>query len=137
MEFLSEIEKQHIIVTFRRAALNVERVAAVFYEHLFEIAPHTRSLFHQTDMRQQGAKLMSTLMSAVSLLDDSDALTKEMRDLGARHQKYGVSNDQYESVGDALLYALQESTAIPFTDEELSAWRKLYAIMARAASAQH
>src|SRR5262249_56266678 len=72
-----------------------------------EIDHNTREMFGATDMFVQRKKLLQTLGFAVSSLDNLDVLMSMLQDLGRRHVGYGVTAKQYESVGVALLWALE------------------------------
>ena len=48
-----------------------KRVTDMFYDRLFEIAPHTRKLFPD-DMELQKTKFMGMLASAIGLIERQD-----------------------------------------------------------------
>jgi hemoglobin-like flavoprotein len=50
--------------------------------------------------------------------------------LGHRHVGYGVTDDQYELVGAALLYTLEQGLGPAFTPEVRDAWSEAYLILA-------
>ena len=81
--------------------------AAFFYEKLFELDPDARPLFARTDMEAQGRKVMHMFAEIVRSLDRPEQLVPEVADLGRRHVHYGVRDDQYGSVGTALLWTLE------------------------------
>lgn len=113
--------------------------AAFFYDKLFELDPHARALFAQTDMEAQGKKLMRMFAEIVRVLDQPDALITEVADLGRRHAHYGVQDYEYESVGTALLWTLERGLGSDFTPEVRSAWTEAYLLLAvvlRRAAAQ-
>jgi nitric oxide dioxygenase len=78
-----------------------EQAAALFYEHLFAIDPSTRPLF-RGDMKAQGAKLMAAIGTVVKSLDRLDTMLDDLRALARRHDRYGVQDAHYASVGEAL-----------------------------------
>lgn len=49
------------------------RLAARFYQRLFQMAPETRAMF-KTDMVAQGQKLVDTLAAVVASLDQIEAI---------------------------------------------------------------
>lgn len=103
----------------------VEEAAVLFYARLFELDPSLRPLF-QTDIREQGHKLMDIIGFAVDGLDETEKLTPTLRELGARHVQYGVTAANYDIVGDALLWTLQKALKDEYTDEMNEAWAALY-----------
>ena len=88
--------------------------AAIFYSKLFEADPRLRVLF-KGDMKQQGERLMSMIGAAVSMLDRAEALLPVLRNLGKRHVGYGVRDEHYDTVGQALISTLQAGLGEAFT----------------------
>jgi hemoglobin-like flavoprotein len=118
-----------------------EQSAGYFYDKLFELDPGARPLFARTDMRAQGRKVMQMFAEIVRLLDQPEALVNELADLGRRHVHYGVQDDEYDSVGTALLWTLERGLGPVFTPEVRNAWTEAYQLMAalarRGASRAH
>lgn len=99
--------------------------ALVFYQRLFELDPSLRPLF-KTEIEKQAAKLMDMLAAALSLLEKPDKLAAVLEDLGARHVGYGVRDDHYATVGEALIGMLASVLGEDFTAEARAAWTELY-----------
>lgn len=113
--------------------------AAFFYEKLFELDPDARHLFARTDMEAQGRKVMHMFAEIARSLDRPEQLVPEVADLGRRHVHYGVRDDQYGSVGTALLWTLERVLGPAFTPAVRDAWTEAYllcAIILRRAAAQ-
>jgi hemoglobin-like flavoprotein len=112
--------------------------AALFYSRLFELDPTLRRLFGRTDIADQGKKLMQTLAVAVASLDRLDALLPVVEALGRRHVSYGVRDEHYATVGEALLWTLEQGLGTAFTAEVREAWATTYltlaGVMQRAAA---
>lgn len=106
-------------------------VAALFYGHLFEIAPEVRPLF-STDPKEQGRKLMAALNMVVSGLEKLEAILPAVQAMALRHVDYGVTSDQYAIVGEALIWALSRALGPDFTAEVETAWLEAYTILANA-----
>jgi hemoglobin-like flavoprotein len=106
-----------------------DTAAELFYRRLFEIAPHVIPLF-KGDMKAQGKKLMSMFNTVVIGLDRLDALVPAIHDLGKRHKAYGVQNADYDSVGSALLWTLEQGLKENFTPQTRQAWTKAYGTLA-------
>jgi hemoglobin-like flavoprotein len=117
-----------------------DEAARLFYDRLFEIDPSTRPLFASTDMTEQGKKLMQMINVAVASLERLDAIRSAVKDLGRRHEGYGVREEHYESVGAALLWTLGQGLGEEFTLEVEEAWAETYetltAIMKDGAAAE-
>ena len=103
--------------------------ADLFYERLFYMAPSLRPMF-PADMREQKRKLIMMLAMAVQGLTDLDALAPKLMALGARHAGYGVKDQHYKTVGEALIWTLERGLANAFTPEVERAWVRVYLLMA-------
>jgi hemoglobin-like flavoprotein len=112
------------------AATLPEETAAAFYAHLFAIDPEARALFRD-DMAAQGKKLTQTLDVIVDALDAPHMLVPTARDLAVRHVAYGVTPEQYDHVGKALIAALGDLMGGDFTPADRAAWARVYGALAR------
>ncbi len=106
------------------------QAAGLFYQRLFEIDPTTRPLFRSTDMAAQGAKLMATLGFVTAALDKLDQLIPAAEALARRHVGYGVTSAQYDTVGQALLWTLEQGLGEAFTPAVKAAWVEAYTTLA-------
>jgi hemoglobin-like flavoprotein len=117
------------------------RSAEFFYDKLFELDPGARSLFAATDMEAQGQKVMAMFAEIVRLLDQPEELVAEVADLGRRHVHYGVQDSQYDSVGSALLWTLEQGLGPAFTPDVRDAWTEAYLLVSsiarRATTREH
>jgi hemoglobin-like flavoprotein len=110
-----------------------ERSAEYFYAKLFELDPDAERLFVRTDMEAQGRKVMHMFAEIVRMLDQPTELVHEVADLGRRHVHYGVQDHQYDSVGAALLWTLEQGLGPAFTNEVRDAWTEAYMLVASVA----
>jgi hemoglobin-like flavoprotein len=99
--------------------------AALFYRNLFALDPKLKSLF-RGDIDAQGKALMNMIAWAVSRLERAEELLPALRQLGARHVRYGVQDSHYSTVGAALVQTLAEGLGEAFTDEVCAAWIEMY-----------
>ena len=115
--------------SFKKVAPIADTAADIFYDRLFEIAPDTRKLFPEV-MTDQKKKLMQMIGVAVNGLKDLDAIVPAVKELGARHNGYNVTDEHYDSVGAALIYTLGKGLGDDFTPEAKAAWTETYGILA-------
>jgi hemoglobin-like flavoprotein len=115
--------------SFARIAPMADAAAGLFYGRLFEIAPEVRPLF-TGDITAQGRKLMSVLALAVGSLPDLSELVPIVQDLGRPHTEYGVRDAHYDSVAEALIWALDQGLGPDFTSEVKDAWIAVYTMLA-------
>jgi hemoglobin-like flavoprotein len=126
------ILKGHALVAWSWALIRPEsaRVADLFYENLFEMAPATRALFASTDMAVQRVKFIAMLDAIVASLEDPDWLVRNLGPLGQRHASYRVQASHYDVVRDALLLTLSQALGDVFDAEAREAWSAAYTVMA-------
>jgi hemoglobin-like flavoprotein len=106
-----------------------DTAAELFYGRLFELEPSYRAMFKR-DMSEQGKKLMKTINIAVDALDDVEPLVPTLKQMGADHAGYGVVDRDYNVVGAALLWTLEQGLGEAFTDEVKNAWAAVYEVLA-------
>jgi hemoglobin-like flavoprotein len=105
--------------------------AKLFYDRLFTVAPRLRPLF-KSDMESQGRKLMDTLSLAVTALRHPQSLDHLLYDTSKRHVGYGATPADYDLVGDALLWMLEQQLGKDYTPEVRVAWTELYGAVSGA-----
>lgn len=101
----------------------------MFYERLFALDPSVRRLFAGSDMGEQQRKLMTMLTRIVAMLDHPEDLVPGVTELGRRHGNYGVRDFDYESVGEALLWTLEQGLGEEFTPAVREAWTEAYRVV--------
>jgi hemoglobin-like flavoprotein len=125
-------EQVHLVRnSFAKAAAVKDHTAALFYHRLFELDPSLRPLF-KGDMTAQGAKLMAALGGVVASLDHLARILPAVRELGRRHAAYGVQPAHYATVGEALIWTLDQALGSAFTWETRRAWIDAYGLLASA-----
>jgi len=115
--------------TWAELAPVADAAAKLFYHRLFTLDPSLKALF-RGDMDAQGRKVMSMISFAVKGLNRVEALLPGLRALGLRHAAYGVRDEHYATVGEALLWTLREGLGEAFSAEVEQAWSSAYAVLA-------
>lgn len=114
--------------SFKSVAPIADTAAKLFYQKLFDLDPELKPLF-QGDMEEQGKKLMKMIAIAVNGLDNLEQIVSAVQDLGVRHANYGVTDKDYDTVGEALLWTLQQGLGDMFTPEVKDAWVAVYGLL--------
>ncbi|MBT3990968.1 MAG: hemin receptor [Rhodospirillaceae bacterium] len=123
-------EQIHLVQsTFAMVEPIADDAAVMFYDRLFELDPSLKSLFSD-DMAAQRKALMSTLKVAVKGLTDLDSIVPAVQQLGARHSSYGVKDEDYSTVAQALLWTLEQGLGAEFTEKVQAAWTEVYMLLA-------
>jgi hemoglobin-like flavoprotein len=103
-------------------------VAELFYDRLFELDPLLEDLF-PANLAEQGTELMGAIGLAVARLDDPSAIRPCLEELSRRHVGYGLRTGYYVTMGDALLWTLEQSLAEDFTPRVKDAWSDAYQLL--------
>ena len=106
-----------------------DKAAKLFYGKLFELDPELKKLFPE-DMTEQGRKLMTMINTAVNSLDNLEAVVPAVQESGKRHVDYGVKDEDYDTVGEALIWTLGVGLGDDFTDDVKQAWVAVYGVLA-------
>ena len=137
---LTDTEKERVRSSWRLVVPIQETVPDLFYQRLFELAPHYRSLFSD-DLGRQKRKLISMLKFIVHSLDWTAEDWKEevepekdlaliLLALGRRHTElYHIPESSYPIVGEALMWTLDKGLGQAFTPQVKDAWTKLYQVI--------
>lgn len=115
--------------SFEKVRPIADTAAQLFYDRLFEIAPEVRPLF-TGNIKEQGRKLMTMLATAIASLDKIEQIVPAIQELGRRHGTYGVRDNYYGHVGEALLWTLERGLGDDFTPEVKDAWAAVYNTLA-------
>lgn len=122
---LNSTHKALVQETWQEILPSSAQVAELFYARLFTLAPELTVLF-KGDMQEQGRKLMSTLGLAVASLNDIQRVIPALQSLGRRHVQYGVREEHYATVAEALLWTLKQGLGDRATPDVLEAWAEVY-----------
>jgi hemoglobin-like flavoprotein len=101
-----------------------------FYETLFQRYPSLRSLFVRTTPAAQARMLEHALSAVLEHIEDPWWLTGALVRLGERHVSYGVTDEMYDQVGDALLATFAEALDGAWTPEIAAQWTLAYQTVA-------
>lgn len=115
--------------SFEKVKPIADKAAELFYQRLFELQPSFRPLFKQGEMKNQERKLMTTLALAVEGLRQPEKIIPIVQELGRRHAGYGVKAEYYDTVGQALLWALAQILGVEFTAPVREAWEEAYTFL--------
>ena len=118
-----------IRVSFAAVKPIADTAAALFYGRLFDLDPSLRPMFKR-DLEEQGHMLMQVIGVAVTSLDRVETLVPVLHDLGRRHGDYGVRDEHYGTVAEALLWTLQTGLGGKFTPDVRDAWVTVYGVLA-------
>ena len=102
-----------------------EALSRRLYDRLFELDPSTEELFPD-DMAPQRDKFIVALRMVITSLERGDDLQPVLVGMGKRHADYDVYKDDFDTVGQALLDALEGQLGSRFTSFHKEAWARAY-----------
>lgn len=138
---LDDRDIELVQTTFEKvAALGPEAAGLVLFGHIFRIAPEAKELFPfakdeetmwlpGSRLEKHGARVVSTVATAVSLLKDLDTLVPVLQTLGLKHVGYKVLPPHYEIVGQAFIATLDDALQTEFTEAVKNAYLKVWKIV--------
>lgn len=115
--------------SFAKVEPIADQAAALFYQKLFELDPSLKPLF-KGSIEEQGKKLMKMIGLAVRGLGRLEDLVPAVQNLGERHTAYGVKDADYDTVGSALIWTLEQGLGPDFTADCREAWLATYTLLA-------
>lgn len=122
-------QKELVQTTFKQLEPIAEHAAQFFYNKLFELDPSLKTLFN-SNIKDQGRKLVSMLNTAVKGLDNHTYLIQVLHSLGRKHMHYRVQEEHYDTVATALLHTLETGLGESWTEEVEDAWLAIYTLLA-------
>lgn len=114
--------------TWARVVPIADQAADLFYGKLFELDSSLKALFPE-DMTEQKKKLLQTLAVCVNGLNDLGEIVPAVQALGKRHVDYNVKPEQYETVGAALLWTVEQGLGDAWNAEVAEAWTEVYGVL--------
>lgn len=104
-ETIAQIRRSHEAI-----AATPRQLSARFYQELFTIAPELRRLF-PGDLTSLQGHFEAALALVILNLDDMEALSDSLRDLGAQHVHWGARPEDYTTAREALIAAIRGLSA--------------------------
>ena len=124
--------------------LPTETVGGLLFKHIFEQAdvsamfsfgrkpgfdPMPDAVAANPDVTAHGKKVVDTVSVAISMLTDLPKLVPVLKDLGAKHAKYGVAAAHYPVVGGAFLKTLSVGLGEAYTEEVAAAFTAMWGVV--------
>jgi len=104
-------------------------MASEFYRRLFAADPTTEELF--TDGPDvMAAKFAEELGAIVEAITSYETFAPRVRELAARHVRYGVQTRHFQPLGDALIDTLADHLGEQWNPALDAAWRRAYNLVA-------
>ena len=101
-----------------------------FYDILFARYPQLKPMFGRNSRAAQEKMLGGALAAVLDHIEDAAWFSSTLGGLGAKHVAYGVTDEMYGWVGDALLRTLAEVAANDWSPEVEQAWAGAFGAIA-------
>ena len=124
---LTSEQKKLVEQSFTFIISQKKNIGDNFYSYLFALKPDLKELF-QSDIKEQSKKLEEMLHIIVQKIDD-DEINEVLSDLGKRHISYGVSESDYEFVGQALILTFKDIMGRKWNNKIENSWKAVYSII--------
>lgn len=102
-----------------------ELIGDVFYSKLFADKPALRKMFKHP-IEAQYKKLIDMVSLLIGRLHQLDLINEDLIQLAKRHVGYGVKEEHYQMVGDALMWTLEHGLGKDWNNQVKEAWRICY-----------
>jgi nitric oxide dioxygenase len=123
------LDLEALETSFDLLAPRGEELMDEFYSRLFAAAPAVRPLF-PTDMQRQKVMLLGALVLLRKSLRNLDSIVPKLRELGARHVRYGARPEHYPLVGATLIDAMAALAQDDWKPDYEQAWSAAFEIVA-------
>ncbi len=120
--------------SFTRLIADIDVTAQNFFDQLFALDPSLKSMFI-SDQQALGRKMIQTLLFVVNALNEPTTVVDTIEELSKRHLTYGVKEEYYATVGQALILTIRQSLGADSTPDIESAWQLAYDWVADIAKA--
>jgi hemoglobin-like flavoprotein len=119
-----------------------EMFGVALFHRMFEIAPDKWELFpwKREDFENKNEKFIVFTKKFVRMLDmavhmlgpDMDIVEEQMYDLGSSHERYGVTPEHFDLMGQALIHTLKMVLGPrSFMDRTEQSWQEIYSFMTK------
>ena len=99
-------------------------IGVLFYTKLFEQSPPIK-LVLRNDASSHGKKFVSMMNYLIEKLDTSNVI-HEARSLGRKYADYGLRTEHYDSIKEALFWALRNKLGDKWTPNVMVSWIWFY-----------
>lgn len=101
-----------------------KELVQTFYEKLLNDNPQYVYMFESDPVEQQ-KKFLEMITTIINGMRYMDKLIPLLKELGERHEEYGVTGADYAVVANALVWSMGEINDTELSDEEVAAWAQV------------
>lgn len=101
-------------------------MAQTFYRNLFKSNADIKELFARVDISAQHEMFLAALQYIVMNYENRAALLRTLRELGARHARYGVRPEYFAVFGECMLRTMAQISGRRWSLPIELAWRTAF-----------
>lgn len=113
---------ERLRATYVRVRRHDLEFARIFYAKLFEAAPGVRAMFPD-DLELQSRKLAMAMDTIVANLENPEANSRMLGEMGRRHAGYGARPEHYHLVIETMVASMREVLGGSADERVLDEWR--------------
>ena len=108
-------------------------ITKTFYKTMFTNNPEVKEMFNmdKQESGEQPKALAMTILAAAQNIDNLEAISSAVKNIGKSHVASNVKAEHYPIIGQNLLLAIKEVLGDAATDEVLNAWKEAYEVIAK------
>ncbi len=126
---LSQTDIELVQSSFSRAFRDKDNLSRKFYERLFVVAPKTKMLFKEEDLKKQRTMLFAVMAMVLKGLDDPDTLYPYLYMLGEDHAKMGVKPEYFQVFCEVFVETMQIADGKAKNEPLERAWRNAFSMI--------
>lgn len=116
-------QKMLLQLSFTQITSSTDEVAERFHRRLLRLDPALR----RSDLKTEGRKLIQLIGLAVRSFDEPERVAEAARGLGREYAAQGLTEDHFNTMGEALLWTLEQTLGEGGLDrDERTAWIRIY-----------
>ena len=123
--------------SFAQVLPNANTTAEHFFNYLFERSPELTAILLGSMFKDEGLnqleqhkkRFVSTVQMVMKGLDGVDKLVPNVQEWGRKYANRGLEAQHYETIGDALLWALEQTPGVAMSTDTKHAWRSTYVLL--------
>jgi len=121
-------QKALVQSSFAQIMTKSDLALELFYRRLFELDPNLQLLFQPAPphQRRQLAQIVALIVKG---LDYLEAMTPTLQAIGRRHLADRLHHRDYDTIGAALSWTLEQTLGAAFTPEIKEAWMAVYTLL--------
>lgn len=120
--------KQRMLLqlTYTQISSKTDQVAEQLHRRLVRLDPQLRVALAGSDLKPLGRRLIHLMGLAVRPQETEDGVAESARSLGVDYAEAGLGEVHFDTVGEALLWTVEQTLEEGLSRDERLAWTRIY-----------